>query len=84
MIRVEAGMPTARFCRLIGVPERTWRRHRARARRGAQAKGPWPRPAREGVRDAARRHALAHPAWGHRKVWAMCRWDGHQVSQATV
>ncbi|MEE1826633.1 hypothetical protein PUR61_31250, partial [Streptomyces sp. BE20] len=51
-------MPTARFCRLIGVPERTWRRHRARARRGAQAKGPWPRPAREGVRDAARRHEL--------------------------
>jgi transposase InsO family protein len=27
---------------------------------------------------------LAHPAWGHRKVWAMCRYDGHRVSQATV
>jgi transposase InsO family protein len=39
---------------------------------------------REKVRDAARRHALAHPAWGHRKVWAMCRHDGHRVSQATV
>jgi hypothetical protein len=23
VIHVEAGMPTARFCRLIGVPERT-------------------------------------------------------------
>ncbi|WP_405180903.1 transposase [Nocardia sp. NBC_01377] len=31
-----------------------------------------------------RRHALAHPAWGHRKVSAMCRYDGHRVSQATV
>ncbi len=84
MIRVEAGMPTARFCRLIGVPERTWRRHQARARRGAGTRGPWPRPARERVRDAARRHALAHPAWSHRKVWAMCRHDGHRVSQATM
>ncbi|GEA79736.1 transposase [Cellulomonas uda] len=84
MIRSEAGMPTARFCAVIGVPERTWRRHQSRARAGAQPNRPWPRPARESVREAARRHALAHPAWGHRKVWAMCRHDGHQVSQATV
>ncbi|GGV88291.1 hypothetical protein GCM10015535_39290 [Streptomyces gelaticus] len=52
MIRVDAGMPTARFCRLIGVPERTWRRHQARARQGVRARGPWPPPARERVRDA--------------------------------
>jgi putative transposase len=84
VIRSQAGMPTTRFCALIGVPERTWRRHQARTRAGAPVKGPWPRPARERVRDAARRHALAHPAWGHRKVWAMCRHDGHRVSQATV
>ncbi len=77
-------MPTTRFCALIGVPERTWRRHQARARAGVQSKGPWPRPARESVREAARRHALAHPAWGHRKIWAMCRHDGHRVSPATV
>jgi hypothetical protein len=30
------------------------------------------------------RHALAHPAWGHRKVWAMVCHDGHVVSEATV
>jgi len=84
VIRTDAGMPTTRFCALIGVPERTWRRHQARARDGAPVKGPWPRPAREGVRDAARRHALAHPAWGHRKVWAMCRYDGHRVGESTV
>ena len=29
-------------------------------------------------------HALAHPAWGHRKVWAMTRHDGYLVSQSTV
>lgn len=93
MIRVEAGMPTARFCRMIGVPERTWRRWQANARARAKAeareqgrpvKGPWPQPAREAARPLATKHALAHPAWGHRKVWAMVRYDGHRVSQATV
>src|SRR5450759_2262391 len=74
-------MPTARFCFLIGMPERTWRRHQARARADRATKGPWPRPVRARVRDAARRHALAHPAWGHRKVWAITR---HLVSQATI
>lgn len=29
-------------------------------------------------------HALAHPAWGHRKIWSMPGHEGHQVSQATV
>jgi transposase InsO family protein len=78
-------MPTARFCRLIGVPERTWRRRQARARAAHRSKGPWPRPVRHGrARDAVISHALAHPAWGHRKVWAMARHDGHAVSQATV
>lgn len=28
--------------------------------------------------------ASAHPAWGHRKVWAVTRQDGHRVPQATV
>jgi hypothetical protein len=61
-------MPTTRFCLLMGVPERTWRRHQARVRNGRQSKRPWPRPARDKTRETARRHALAHPAWGHRKV----------------
>ncbi|WP_245992998.1 integrase core domain-containing protein [Xylanimonas allomyrinae] len=77
-------MPTTRFCSLIGVPERTWRRWQARARTGAPTKGPWPLPARESVAEAARRHALKHPAWGHRKIWAMCRYEGHTASQASV
>src|SRR4051794_26226061 len=84
VIRIQAGMPTTGFCALMGVPERTGRRHQAGARADRPTRDPWPRPARERVRDAARRHALAHPAWGHRKVWAMCRHDGHRVSQASV
>lgn len=84
MIRVEAGMSTARFCRVFDMPERTWRRWQAKARVGRPARGPWPRPARSAAADLARKHALAHPAWGHRKVWAMVRHDGHEVSQASV
>jgi hypothetical protein len=30
------------------------------------------------------KHAEAHPAWGHRKVWAMTRYDGHVVSPAAT
>ena len=84
VIRVGAGMPTARFCTLIGVPERTYRRWQAKAKRDRPPKGPWPQPARDAARELATGHALDHPAWGHRKVWAMIRHDGHRVSQATV
>lgn len=38
VIRVEAGMFTVRFCRLIGMPEHTWRRWRTKAKR---AKPEW-------------------------------------------
>ena len=75
-------MSTTRFCALIDMPERTWRRWQARARAGPSAKGPWPRPARD--RPAATHHALAHPTWGHRKIWALARYDGHVVSASTV
>ena len=37
MIRVEAGMTTARFTRLIGVPERSYRRWQQRERQGRPA-----------------------------------------------
>ncbi len=77
-------MSTTRFCALIDMPERTWRRWQARARAGRSAKGPWPRPARDRARPAATHHALAHPTWGHRKIWALARHDGHVVSESTV
>ena len=87
MIRAEAGMPTTRFCEKFGVPERTWRRWQARARHvpARPTRGPWPQPARSAsTREVVLKHALAHPAWGHRKVWAMARHDGHLTSQSTV
>lgn len=84
MIRTDAGMSTTRFCQLIDMPERTWRRWQARARAGAPVKGPWPQPARDAAAELIDKHALAHPVWGHRKIWAMVRHDGHVVSEATV
>ncbi|MGC0272879.1 transposase [Pseudactinotalea sp. Z1739] len=84
VIRAEAGMSTSRFCALVDMPERTWRRWQAKARVDRPLKGSWPQPARQGARGRAVTHALAHPAWGHRKIWAMTRHDGHRVSQSTV
>jgi hypothetical protein len=84
VIRIEAGMSTTRFCVLFDMPERTWRRWQAKARAGNLVKGPWPRPARDAATELALKHALAHPAWGHRKIWAMVRHDGHVVSAATI
>lgn len=89
VIGIEAGMSTTRFCCMVDMPERTWRRWQARCRAefGAAAgpvKGPWPRPARSAAAGLIDKHALAHPVWGHRKIWAMVRHDGHVVSEATV
>ena len=39
VIRVEVGMSTAGFCRLIDMPERTWRRWQAKAKRAEPPKG---------------------------------------------
>jgi putative transposase len=77
-------MPTSRFCAITGVPERTYRRWQARHRAGQPVRGPWPAPVTEAVEPYVVKHAEAHPAWGHRKIWALCRYDGHQVSPSTV
>ena len=84
VIRVEAGMPTSRWCEVMGIPERTWRRWQAKARAGHPPKGPWPAPARAAHRDAVCAIAEEHPAWGHRKIWAMARHAGLHVSPSTV
>ena len=84
VIRVDAGVSTSRFCKLIDMPERTWRRWQAKAKADKPAKGPRPQPARDAVRETAIGHAKKHAGWGHRKIWAMCRYDGHRVSPATV
>ncbi len=35
-------------------------------------------------RDAIVGLATQHPAWGHRKIWAVARHGGHRVSQSSV
>ncbi|MFM7210584.1 MAG: transposase [Actinomycetota bacterium] len=77
-------MPTATFCSVIGVPERTWRRWQAKARADQSAKGPWPKPVREIAKATIVAHAEKHVAWGHRTIWAMTRRDGVQASPSTV
>ena len=77
-------MSTSRFCQLLDIPERSWRRWQDRARQGDLVKGPWPAPSRQRHRTAVVAMATKHPAWGHPKIWAMLRHDGHQVSASTV
>jgi len=70
---------------LAGIPERTYRRRRARLRADQRSgKGPWPAPRVEAVEALAAKYAADWPAWGHRKVAAMMRADGHAVSTSTV
>ena len=61
VIRTEAGMSTARFCRLLDIPERTWRRKQAKAGTIGFSSGPWPRPALD---RSVPRHVVADLA-GH-------------------
>ena len=64
MIRLEAAMPTARFTRLIGVPERSYRRWQQRERQGCPAKGPWPTPSADRLEPVAVDYADRFPQWG--------------------
>ena len=77
-------MPTARFCRVVGIPERSFRRSQARRRALRPQRGPWPQPRRVVYRDAVIAIAERYPAWGHRKVWALARHDGYAVTPSTV
>lgn len=86
VIRTEAGMPTTRFCKLIGMPERTYRRWQAKARNRHPAKGPWPRPAREASRELVTKHALKKPSVGAPQDLGdgaprrTCRFAGHRAT----
>jgi putative transposase len=84
VIRLEAGMATARFTRLIGVPERSYRRWQQRQRQGRPVKGPWPAPQRDRVEPTAIEYADRFPAWGHRKLAMLMRVDGHRAPESTV
>ena len=77
-------MSVSRFAALAGIPERTYWRRLARHRAGDPVKGPWPSPKVDQVEAVAAKYAADWPAWGHRKIAAMMRVDGHQVSTSTV
>lgn len=77
-------MPTARFTRLIGVPERSYRRWQQRERQGRPVKGPWPTPSADRVEPTAIAYADAYPQWGSKTIAMLMRADGHYGPDATV
>ena len=77
-------MPTTRFCALLGIPVRSYRRWQAKAKAGHPPKGPWPAPVRTQHRETLVEIAKSKPAWGHRKVWATARHHGHRLSMSSV
>jgi hypothetical protein len=45
----------------------------------------WPAPVVDRIEPTVAKYAEEWPAWGHRKIWALARADGHDVgSQASV
>ena len=83
-IRVEHGLSVSRFCRVVGMPNRTYYDRRARQHRSELARGPWPTPARDGIRALVIEVALKYPMWGHRKIAWLCRHEhGLHVCDAT-
>jgi putative transposase len=84
VIRLEAAMPTSRFVKLVGVPERSYRRWQQRQREGRPVKGPWPAPAADRIEPVAVVYADRFPAWGHRKIAMLMRVDGHRAPDSTV
>ena len=78
-------MPTSRYCRMLGIPERSYRRWQTHARRGQPVKGPWPRPASTRVESELVRLAERWPAWGHRILAQIRRLDhGLACSDSTA
>ncbi|MBA2516114.1 MAG: transposase [Solirubrobacterales bacterium] len=83
-LRVEHGLSVAGFCRAVGLPRRTFYDRRAGHRAGALARGPWPTPARDGIRVIIVELALKYPMWGHRKIaWLARHEHGLTVAEAT-
>jgi hypothetical protein len=76
VIRQEAQTSTARFCRLVGMPERTYRRWQQRAREGRPAKGPWPTPSADRLEPVAVEYADRYPQWGSHTIASLLRIDG--------
>ena len=85
MIRIDAQLTISRFSELIDVPRRTYQYRLAKWRAGDPTKGPWPAPVVDRIEPLVAKYAETWEAWGHRKIWAIARADGHDVgSQSSV
>ena len=85
MIRTDASLTISRFSELIGVARRTYHYRLAKWRAGDPVKGPWPAPVVDRIEPTVAKYAEEWDAWGHRKIWAIARADGHDVgSQSSV
>lgn len=63
---------------------RTFYDRRARHAAGRHVSGPWPTPARDGIRATVCAVALKYPMWGHRKIAWLCRHEhGLLIADAT-
>ena len=76
MIRQDAGISTVSFCRMLGLPERTYRRWQQRQRHGRPARGPWPTPAQDRVGPVAVAYADRWPEFGSKTLAMFLREDG--------
>lgn len=72
-------MSVSRFAELIGVPRRTYQYRLAKHRAGDPPKGPWPAPVVDRIEPVVAKYAQDWPAWGHRKIAAIARIDGHDI-----
>jgi len=77
-------MTTARFVRLIGLPERTYRRWQQRQRQGRPVQGPWPTPAADRIEPTAVAYADRWPQWGSRTIATLMRIDGFHAPDSTT
>jgi putative transposase len=85
MIRQQEALTVSRFAELIDMPRRTYHDRLKRLREGRPDKGPWPAPVVDRIEPLVAKYASDWDAWGHRKVWAIARADGHDVgSQSSV
>ena len=84
MIRREEQVPTARFCRLLAIPERSYRRRQQREREGRPVKGPWPTPSADRIEPVAVEYADRFPQWGSRTIATLLRIDGHHAPDSTT
>ena len=80
MIRTEFGCTVSRIAELVGVRRRTYHARLARRRASDVATGPLPAPQVDRIEPAVAKLAAQYPAWGHRKIWAMGRYDGWDLA----